>query len=230
MQKPKAPSPVEQKIALVKEQFADVDEAKARKVLRALPDAAPSEVAMLAQDDELFNQVGKGNLSARERGHLYRKHRDAQGNLLGMGEGGLFDVQPEPVVESAPKVTSAPPPVPKLPHGIAPKAAPEPVPEPESDTATKQEVTAAGKAHSEMLPSGQRRGFAIGDGTGVGKGEVFTYPFLIFLSSWDGNFWEGTPVLATSQEGVLPQKIGRILSSEILRPGPVTRGADNWSA
>jgi hypothetical protein len=177
MQKPKAPSPVEQKIALVKEQLADVDEAKARKVLRALPDAAPSEVAMLAQDNELFNQLGKGNLSAQERGHLYRKHRDAQGSLLGMGEGGLFDVQPEPGVESAPKVTSAPPPVPKLPHGIAPKASPEPVPEPESDTATKQEVTAAGKAHSEMLPSGQRRGFPSETAQEWARGKYSHTPF-----------------------------------------------------
>src|SRR5690606_5976759 len=31
-------------------------------------------------------------------------------------------------------------------------------------------VVYAGQAHSEILPDGQRRGFFIGDGTGVGKG------------------------------------------------------------
>ena len=30
-------------------------------------------------------------------------------------------------------------------------------------------VAVAGNAHSQMLPNGERRGFMIGDGTGVGK-------------------------------------------------------------
>lgn len=72
----------------------DLDEAKVRRVFRALPDAAPTEAALLAQDDELFNQVAKGNLSATEREQLYKKHKEAQGNLPGLGAGGLFDIPP----------------------------------------------------------------------------------------------------------------------------------------
>ena len=104
--KPKAPSVIDQKVAEAFKITPFLDEGKLRRVLRALPDATATEAAMLAQDDELFNQVAKGNLSATEREQLYKNHKEAQGQLPGMGEGGLFDQEATP----APKVPGVTPP------------------------------------------------------------------------------------------------------------------------
>jgi predicted RNA methylase len=115
--KPKAPSVIDQKVAETLKVTPDLDEGKIRRVFRALPDASPTEAAMLAQDDELFNQVAKGNFSATEREQLYKNHKEAQGNLPGIGGGGLFD-QPEAEVKPkpAPKVPGVTPSSPKTPE------------------------------------------------------------------------------------------------------------------
>jgi hypothetical protein len=68
-----------------------LDEGRVWRVYRALPGSSPLDAAILAQDDELFTRVAKGNLTASEKEQLYRKHLDPQGSLPGLGGGGLFD-------------------------------------------------------------------------------------------------------------------------------------------
>lgn len=62
-----------------------INEDKVRTVFRALPNASPQEAVLMAQDDELFNAVAKGNLSALEKEHLYRKYRESQGQGIFRG-------------------------------------------------------------------------------------------------------------------------------------------------
>ncbi|MDI6752786.1 MAG: strawberry notch C-terminal domain-containing protein [Thermodesulfobacteriota bacterium] len=107
--KPKPLSAIGQKLATIREQFKDIDEDRARTVLRALPDASPTEAAIMAQDEELFSIVGRGSLSEAERRFIAEKLRQLQPGLPGLGGGGIFDIPPEPK--------------PKLPPGIAPKPA-----------------------------------------------------------------------------------------------------------
>jgi hypothetical protein len=45
-----------------------------------------------------------------------------------------------------------------------------------------EQVVYAGQAHEQMLPSGERQGYFVGDGTGVGKGRIISG---VFLDNWN---------------------------------------------
>jgi hypothetical protein len=117
--KPKV-STLEARLKEVQAVHPDIDVDKAMAVLRAFPEGqlTPDYVALLV-DDELFSQVARGNLSATEREQLYKKHREPQGQLPGIGMGGLFDVEPEakPATEPAKEAVEK-----RLPDDNAPDA------------------------------------------------------------------------------------------------------------
>lgn len=46
-----------------------------------------------------------------------------------------------------------------------------------------ENISYAGQAHEEVLESGERRGYFIGDGTGVGKGRVVLHPGDVGLNN-----------------------------------------------
>jgi hypothetical protein len=79
------------KVAATMQAVKGLDEGRVWQVFRALPGSSPLDAALMAQDDELFNRVAKGNLTASENEQLYKKHLDPQGSLPGLGGGGLFD-------------------------------------------------------------------------------------------------------------------------------------------
>ncbi len=70
-----------------------------------------------------------------------------------------------PLVESA-AMASVPPPDPTY----TPNLAKEVITEGRISETSLENIVYAGQAHSQVLPSGERRGYFIGDGTGVGKG------------------------------------------------------------
>jgi len=45
-----------------------------------------------------------------------------------------------------------------------------------------EQVVYAGQAHEQILPSGERQGYFVGDGTGVGKGRIISG---VFLDNWN---------------------------------------------
>src|SRR6185437_6924355 len=72
---------------------------------------------------------------------------------------------PGALVQSAAMASVSPPDpkyTPKLPKALVTSG--------KLSNAQLEAVVYAGQAHSDVLPNGQRRGFFIGDGTGVGKG------------------------------------------------------------
>lgn len=83
---------------------------------------------------------------------------------------------PAPLVESAAMASVLPPDVtytPNLPREVVEKG--------KLSLAQLENVAYAGQAHSATLPNGERRGYFIGDGTGVGKGRQIAG---IVLDNW----------------------------------------------
>jgi len=84
---------------------------------------------------------------------------------------------PSPLVQSAAMAAVEPPAVhyaPKLARGVVESGA--------LSEAQLEQVIYAGQAHSETLPDGSRRGYFIGDGTGVGKGREIAG---IIMDNWN---------------------------------------------
>lgn len=84
-----APTPtrtaaIDRRLAAVQKQFPDIDEAKARQILKAWPKATPEEVNKLASDPALFNKVMQASvrLEQRRREEGVRK-KEAQPGLFG---------------------------------------------------------------------------------------------------------------------------------------------------
>jgi len=84
---------------------------------------------------------------------------------------------PSPLVQSA-AMSAVEPPVatyaPKFPKSVVESGA--------LSEAQLEQVIYAGQAHADMLPDGNRRGYFIGDGTGVGKGREIAG---IILDNWN---------------------------------------------
>lgn len=83
---------------------------------------------------------------------------------------------PTPLVESA-AMASVSPPAPTY----LPKINPEVIKSGGLSDAQLENIVYAGQAHEQMLPDGTRRGYFIGDGTGVGKGRTIAG---IFQDNW----------------------------------------------
>ena len=99
---------------------------------------------------------------------------------------------PAKLVESA-AMSSVKPPVPTYKPQIPQKV----ISEGNLSDSQMEAVVYAGQAHNQMLESGERRGFAIGDGTGVGKGREISG---IFLDNWEQGRKKGVWI---SQNGSL---------------------------
>ena len=84
-------SRLEARIAAVLASHVGLDRDAVRTVLLILPDASDAEAALLAENEHLFTQVARGNLAASERMQLYRKYREFQAALPGLGSG-LFNL------------------------------------------------------------------------------------------------------------------------------------------
>lgn len=84
---------------------------------------------------------------------------------------------PTPLVQSAAMAAVEPPAATYAPH--LPRAAVE---SGALSDAQLEQVVYAGQAHADLLPDGSRRGYFIGDGTGVGKGREISG---IILDNWN---------------------------------------------
>lgn len=84
---------------------------------------------------------------------------------------------PSPLVQSAAMAAVSPPPA-----KYAPVLPPQVVSSGALSEAQLEQVVYAGQAHGDMLPDGNRRGYFIGDGTGVGKGREIAG---IILDNWN---------------------------------------------
>jgi len=97
---------------------------------------------------------------------------------------------PGTLVESAAMATVKPPPVayrPSIPEKI--------IKEGKLSDAQLENVVRAGQAHNAMLESGERQGYFIGDGTGVGKGREIAG---IILDNWNKGRKQGVWLSANS--------------------------------
>ncbi len=84
---------------------------------------------------------------------------------------------PTPLVESAAMASVSFPPLTYLPN-----LPPAVVASGRLSAAQLETISYAGQAHTQLLPNGERRGFFIGDGTGVGKGAQIAG---ILLDNWN---------------------------------------------
>jgi hypothetical protein len=111
---PKA-SALETRLNELQDEYPDIDRERAATVLRAFPKAENFQIAAMSADQEMFDQVARGNLSAEEQRQLLEKAavQGQQGTLPGLGgtPGGLFNQEPTPKLKSP------------LPPGIAPRPA-----------------------------------------------------------------------------------------------------------
>jgi predicted ABC-type ATPase len=84
---------------------------------------------------------------------------------------------PTPMVESA-AMAAVDMPTPNY----APQLDKDVVPQGKLSLAQIEQVVYAGQAHSDRLPNGERRGYFVGDGTGVGKGRIISG---IIMDNWN---------------------------------------------
>lgn len=77
-------------LAEVQRIHPDIDIDKASQILRAWPEATPTEVAQLVADQDLFNKVMQGNLSAAEAKQLAKERSGQRGLFEGPMPGRLF--------------------------------------------------------------------------------------------------------------------------------------------
>jgi hypothetical protein len=114
-------STLEARLNELQDEYPDIDRERAATVLRAFPKAENFQIAAMSADQEMFDQVARGNLSAEEQRQLLEKAavQGQQGTLPGLGgmPGDLFDQEPVPVPVPKPKPPS------NLPPGIAPRPA-----------------------------------------------------------------------------------------------------------
>jgi hypothetical protein len=90
---------------------------------------------------------------------LFEEYTPAKLSIPGAKE------HPTPLVESA-AMAAVDPPAP----GYSPKIPNSVIKSGKLSLAQLEQVVYAGQAHNDILPNGERRGYFIGDGTGVGKG------------------------------------------------------------
>ena len=111
-----------------------------------------------------------GDRVVEEEGAAFSAYRPSQTKIRG--------AQPHPanLVESTAMASVNPPPV-----KYAPSIPDDVVSEGRLSDAQLETITYAGNAHSKTLPDGRRRGFFIGDGTGVGKGREIAG---IIMDNW----------------------------------------------
>uniref|UniRef100_A0A7C3V4J5 Large polyvalent protein associated domain-containing protein n=1 Tax=Desulfobacca acetoxidans TaxID=60893 RepID=A0A7C3V4J5_9BACT len=95
---------LKEKAAIVLEQFKGLPEEHVYLVLRALPDAAPNEVAAMVQYPELFDKVLRGEMALSDREFQAKRQDEGfQWALPGTGVGGLFEAPPERPAGTEPK-------------------------------------------------------------------------------------------------------------------------------